>query len=238
MTGPQALWNVWRAALPQDKQIQILATRRMRLWAKALDPDFVHSEHVAHLALELYDGLTSAGLLASPDGTGVRSSLFLAALLHDVGKSKKKKGHHKASLELIKSHGTPLGWTAQDMQRAAIVARFHTGALPTRNHKAMRDLLPPEQKTTIQLAAILRLANALDTEHNGHIRNLRVEKTANGSSRVPSGCVVVTAEGYSQRNATARVVAGERHLLETILHGPVLIKPVKPAMRPGPPDQN
>jgi CHAD domain-containing protein len=237
MTGPQALWNVWRAALPQDKQIQILATRRMKLWAKALDPDSVHSEHVARLALELYDGLTSAGLLASPDGAGVRSSLFLAALLHDVGKSKKKKGHHKASLELIKSHATPLGWTAPDMQRAAIVARFHTGALPTRNHKALRDLLPPEQKTTIQLAAILRLANALDAEHNGLIRSLRVEKTANGSSRVPSGCVVVTAEGYSQRSATARVVAGERHLLETILHRPVLIKPTSPAMRPGPPDR-
>jgi CHAD domain-containing protein/HD superfamily phosphodiesterase len=232
MTGPQALWNVWRAALPQGKQIQVLATRRMKLWAKALDPDFPHSERVARLALELYDGLTSAGLLPSTNGTDARSSLFLAALLHDVGKSKKKKGHHKASVDLIKSHGTPLGWPAEAMQRAAVVARFHCGALPTRSHKALRDLLPPEQKTTIQLAAILRLANAMDAEHNGHIHSLRVDKTANGSGRVPSGCVVVTAEGYSERSATARVVAAERHLLETILHRPVLIKPMKLLMAP------
>ncbi|HKU28585.1 MAG TPA: CHAD domain-containing protein, partial [Candidatus Sulfotelmatobacter sp.] len=42
-TGKDSLWNVWRAGLPQGKQIQEIATRRMKLWAKALDPDFAHS---------------------------------------------------------------------------------------------------------------------------------------------------------------------------------------------------
>ena len=135
-TGPDSLWNVWRAGLPQGKQIQEIATRRMKLWAKALDPDFAHSERVARLALELYDGLNAAGLLGSPDGGAWngdgrdrRGCLYLAALLHDVGKAKGNKGHHKASFELIKAHGTPLGWKAEDMARAAVVARFHGGAL-------------------------------------------------------------------------------------------------------------
>ncbi|MGA9307433.1 MAG: CHAD domain-containing protein, partial [Candidatus Sulfotelmatobacter sp.] len=57
MIGPASLWQVWRAALPQGKQIQALATRRMKLWAHGLDPDFAHSERVASLALQLYDGL-------------------------------------------------------------------------------------------------------------------------------------------------------------------------------------
>ena len=61
--GPDSLWNLWRAGLPQGKQIQKIATLRMKLWAKALDPDFAHSERVARLALELYDGLNAAGLL-------------------------------------------------------------------------------------------------------------------------------------------------------------------------------
>src|SRR5579862_5305496 len=144
-TGPDSLWNVWRAGLPQGKQIQQIATQRMKLWAKALDPDFAHAERVARLALELYDGLRKGGLLpgageGSENGAtdDARSSLYIAALLHDVGKSKGNKAHHKESLELIKKHGTPLGWKAESMARAAVVARFHCGALPTLSHKALR----------------------------------------------------------------------------------------------------
>lgn len=235
MTGPNSLWQVWRAGLPQGKQIQEIATRRMKLWAKALDPDFPHAERVARLALELYDGLASVGLLSSTNGVAAngnsaRDSLQMAALLHDVGKSKGNKGHHKASLELIKAHGAPLGWKAEDMQRSAIVARFHCGALPTRSHKTLRDLLPTEQKITIQLAAILRLANALDVSHDGRIRRVQVEP-GNSKRIAPANCVTVAAEGYSARSDTARAVAAERYLLETLLHRPVLIRPMNMGLR-------
>ena len=66
--GPDSLWDEWRAGLPQGKQIQQIALQRMKLWAKALDPDFAHSERVARLALELYDGLVTRGLLGSGSG--------------------------------------------------------------------------------------------------------------------------------------------------------------------------
>src|SRR5205807_7631087 len=120
-------------------------------------PDFAHSERVSRLVGELYDGLLAAGLIESPNGVDARSSLQIAAMLHDVGKSEGNKGHHKASFELIRNHGNPLGWNPEYLGRAAVVARFHAGALPTRGHKALRDLLPGEQKLTMQLAAILRL---------------------------------------------------------------------------------
>ncbi len=229
MVGPDSLWHVWRAALPQGKQIQALATRRMKLWANGLDPDFPHSERVASLALQLYDGLLATGWQPSVDGISARSSLLAAALLHDVGKSQGQKGHHKTSFDMIRAHGNPLGWKPIELRRSAIVARFHRGALPTRKHKALRDLLPDEQKATVQLAAILRLANALDAEHDGRIRRLRVERDGgNRGSRAQPGCVIVSAEGYLPRSTTARVVAAERHLLEMILHRPILIKRMSP----------
>ena len=248
--GPDSLWNVWRAGLPQGKQIQEIATRRMKLWAKALDPDFAHSERVARLALELYDGLRTAGLLRFPaeatDGAAadVRGSLYVASLLHDVGKSKGNKGHHKASLELIKGHGTPLGWKTEDMTRAAVVARFHAGALPTRSHKALRDLLPDEQKITIQLAAILRLANSFDAAHDGHIRRVKIEnavlsaaerkRRTNGflrkSATLPRNeALVIGAEGFVDGSPTAQAIAAERYLLETVLRRPVVVKAMKSA---------
>jgi len=224
MIGPASLWQVWRAALPQGKQIQALATRRMKLWASSLDPDFPHSERVAALALQLYDGLVVSGWQPSVDGISPRSSLLAAALLHDVGKSKGEKGHHKASFDLIRAHGNPLGWKPADLQRAAIVARFHRGALPSRKHKALRDLLPDEQKGTIQLAAILRLANALDAAHDGHIRRIQIERD---QIRVRgNGALMIAAEGYLPLGSSAQTIAAERHLLETILRRPVVIKPM------------
>jgi len=234
MVGEDSLWQVWRAGLPQGKQIQILATRRMKTWAHRLDPDFAHSERVTRLALELYDGLLAWGWEPSVDRGSARSSLFAAALLHDVGKSEGQKKHQKASFDMIREHGSPLGWNAADLRRAAIVARFHRGNLPTRRHKALRDLLPDEQKATIQLAAILRLANALDATHDGHIRELQVVRTTsskNGFQRKGFGAMpealVIAAQGFRSTSFAAQTVAAERHLLETVLHRPVLVRPAR-----------
>ena len=168
----------------------------------------------------------------------------MAALLHDVGKSQGNKGHHKASMELIKAHSTPLGWNVADMQRAAVVARFHCGALPTPSHKALRDLLPDEQKTTIQLAAILRLANAFDSPHDGKIGRIQIENGKNepginrarrthGLLRKPAlglaknEALVISAEGYTPDSPVAQTIAAERHLLETVLRRPVVVRAMK-----------
>ena len=244
--GPGSLWDVWCAGLPQGRQIQEIATRRMKLWAKALDPDFAHSERVARLALEIYDGLVARGLFAvaksrlglSTNGAGIeaRASLYAAALLHDVGKSKGNKGHHKVSFELIKGHGTPLGWKPETTARAAIVARFHCGALPSRTHKALRDLFPDEQKIVIRLSAILRLANALDSGHDGQIRKVKIENVPAEQKRRSNGflrklpplgkneALAIAAEGYADGTPTAQAIAAERYLLETVLRRPIVVR--------------
>lgn len=245
--GPDSLWNIWRSGLPQGKQIQQIATRRMKLWAKGLDPDFAHAERVARLSLELYDGLIAGGLLgmgaSSGDVDGAddpRASLYASALLHDVGKVSGNKGHHKESFDLIKKHGTPLGWNEENIRRAAIVARFHCGALPSRRHRLLRDLLPQEQKTTILLAAVLRLANALDVAHDGRVRKVRIEnaqsnnhpRRTNGFLRNPAAlgkneALVIAAEGYVEGTPTAQSVAAERYLLESVLRRPIAVRPMK-----------
>jgi CHAD domain-containing protein len=241
--GPGSLWNVWRAGLPRGKQIQQIATRRIKLWAQVLDPDFAHSERVAQLSLQLYDGLLAGHTLRmtpleNGNSNELRSSLYAAALLHDVGKSEGQRGHHKQSQELIQKHGTPLGWNEDDMRRASLVARFHVGPLPARRHKSIRDLLPDEQKSVILLSAILRLANALDSAHDGHIRRLKIENApppspcANGSVRRlvllgKNEALVIAAEGYSQGTTTAQTAAAERYLLETVIRRPVVIRPMK-----------
>src|SRR5271166_680315 len=112
------------------------------------------------------------------------------------------------------------------------------GGLPTRNHKVLRDLLPDEQRITIQLAAIFRLANAFDTAHDGHIRRLKIENISTGKRRTngflrkpaklpPNQALVIEAEGFVTGSATAQAVAAERYLLETVLRRPVVVKAMK-----------
>jgi exopolyphosphatase/pppGpp-phosphohydrolase len=220
----------------------------MKLWASGLDPDFPHAQRVASLALQLYDGLLGLSWQPAVDGSSARRTLLAAALLHDIGKSRGEKDHQKKSVDLIRKHGSPLGWNEADLLRAAIVARFHRGVLPTRKHKLLRDLLPDEQKATIQLAAILRMANAFDVTHDGCVVRLHLQQRQNNGNRLrhtnnrkqsANGLprralalsahepLTIAAEGYSPMGPAAQTIAAERHLLETVLRRPVIVKPVK-----------
>jgi CHAD domain-containing protein len=221
MVGPDALWNVWRAELPQGKQIQAAAMARLRLWASFLDPDFVHSQRVAELARQMFEGLAGFGLAPSSPNQDLRSILSAAALMHDVGRSKHEKGHHKASYRMIGRLDPPLGWTASELQLTASVARFHRGALPQSRHKALQGLAPDQKQIVLHLSGILRLANALDSESSGRIQHLQVE--------AKDSHLLVSASGYAPWTRAAEDIAGASYLLELVLRRPVMIKPLKQA---------
>jgi CHAD domain-containing protein/HD superfamily phosphodiesterase len=221
MVGKSSLWHVWREQLPVGKQIEAAALSRLKLWASFLDPDFKHSIHVGRLALQLYDGLP---LKASPsDPADQRTILHAAALLHDVGLSKHEKGHHKATYSLIRRLRPPLGWNAERMRWVAIVARYHRGALPRAGQKTLLGL-GPERQSLLRLAAVLRLANAFDSERNSRIQRLEVH--------TQKGFLEIAAQGYSSRDDMAEDVAAARHLLETIYRQPVIVKPLRPKPTP------
>ena len=215
MAGKTALWPVWRAALPAGKPIQLLALRRLKLWASLLDPDVKHSSHVARLALQLYDSLP-VKRRARTQIVDERGILRLAALLHDVGMSEGNKGHHKATHRLIRNLKPPLGWSKGEMSTAGIVARYHRGVLPRAGQKALLGLTSHQRLVALKLAGILRLANAFDTDHSGRIQRVEAGQQ--------NGFLVVAAQGYNPRSRTAEAVAAARHLLETVYRCPILVK--------------
>lgn len=221
MVGKGSLWSVWRAQLPRGDEIKAVALQRLMLWASNLDPDFKHSNHVARLALQLYDGLAGNG--AAEPGTDLRGVLRVAALLHDVGRSKHEKGRHKASYRLIRRLASPLGWSRESLRLAGIVARYHRGALPRAGQKALRGLSPGQRQSVLQLAGMLRLADAFDIPRDGRIQRLDV--------RHENGFVVIGARGYSPRDRRAEAIAGARHLLEMIYRRPVIVQPLQMSRR-------
>jgi CHAD domain-containing protein len=216
--GKDSLWQVWRADLPNRKEIESAALLRLKLWASFLDPDFHHSEHVSRLALQLYDGLPKDSKVAASQLQD-RAILHVAALLHDVGRSKDEKGHHKASYRMIRRLTPPLGWQGQDLLTAGIIARFHRGALPSAGQRALADLTPGQRKDVSRLAGILRLANAFDVSRDGRIRRLEV--------KFEKGFLLIAAQGYSPRHPTAETIAAARHLLETVCRCPIMVKPMR-----------
>jgi exopolyphosphatase/guanosine-5'-triphosphate,3'-diphosphate pyrophosphatase len=227
MSGKGSLWQLWRAELPQGKQIEVAGLRRLRRWASYLDPDFKHSDRVAKLALQLYDGLLRNGRFGRPPHSDERRVLQIAALLHDVGRSQGEKRSRKASVKLIRELAPPLGLHKETLNMAGVVARYQSGSLPCPGQKALVGLIHSQRQMLNRLAGILRLAEALDADHSGRINGLAVHELR--------GFVLVIADGYVSRDGLAEKVAGGRHLLEIVLRCPVLVQPllVRRAKRAG-----
>ena len=221
MVGKASLWQVWRAQLPVGKQIESAALSRLKLWASFFDPDFKHSIHVARLALRLYDRLPVKPSSAGSEPRDQRAILQVAALLHEVGRSKKEQGHHRATYKLIERLTPPLGWSKQQMQWVGIVARYHRGALPKVGQKTLIGLAQGQRQSVQKLAGILRLAKAFDAGRNGQIQRLEVQEK--------NGFLEIAAQGYSPHDSSAEGIAAARHLLETVYRKPVMVKTLRAA---------
>jgi CHAD domain-containing protein len=216
MSGKGSLWRVWRAQLPQGKQVEVAALRRMRLWASCLDPDFKHSDHVAKLSLQLYDGLLRNGRFNPSPQADERAILHIAAWVHDVGRSRGERRSRKATVKLIRELVPPLGLSQEILTMAGVVARYHAGPLPRPGQKALMGFIQSQREALNRLAGVIRLAEAFDADHSGRIQGLTVHEH--------HGFVLVVADGYAPRDPVAEKAASARHLLETVLRCPVLVK--------------
>lgn len=123
-----------------------------------------HARQVARLAGRLFD------LTAPVHNLGEREREWLehAALLHDVGYSIHFRRHHKHSQYLI-STSTLDGFDPREIEVIAHVARYHRGARPRSRHESFAALERWQQRTVERLAALLRVANALDRTHAARV---------------------------------------------------------------------
>jgi exopolyphosphatase/guanosine-5'-triphosphate,3'-diphosphate pyrophosphatase len=129
-----------------------------------------HAETVLTLARQLFDQTKDL------HGLGGRARVLLeaAALLHDVGVAVNNDGHHKHSQYLIQSSEI-VGLSDEERQLVALLARYHRKSPPLREHEEFMALRRRERTLVERLAALLRLADALDRQHASVVRGVSVK---------------------------------------------------------------
>jgi exopolyphosphatase/guanosine-5'-triphosphate,3'-diphosphate pyrophosphatase len=140
------------------------AVAMARAFAARLGHHTSHGEQVRRIAASLFTQLQSLHEL--PEDMGV--VLQLAALLHDVGEVVHRQSHHKHSEYLILNGRIP-GLESPHREMVAAICRGHRKSMPDKRHPAFDTLKSSQQKAVSKLAALLRIADALDTDHRQRI---------------------------------------------------------------------
>jgi exopolyphosphatase/guanosine-5'-triphosphate,3'-diphosphate pyrophosphatase len=133
-----------------------------------LDPEPGHARQVRFLARQLFQQLQQLHELDQED----LLLLEAAALLHDTGWSRAPDGsaHHKHSADLVREHR----WQSlapEQVDLVAQTARYHRKALPKATHAPFSALRPALRHKLLSMAALLRVADALDRSHESLVRS-------------------------------------------------------------------
>lgn len=135
-----------------------------------------HTRQVTRFALRFFDRL-SADL-----GLDVRDRQILeaASRLHDVGFASAPGNHVEAGAALVLGEGLP-GFSRRRLERVVAVMLLHSGEYgPMMAHPTV--VAVADRERTLRLAAILRVADALDRGHVQHARLTTLRRTAGGLS--------------------------------------------------------
>ena len=143
--------------------------------ARKYRADRRHAQTVADLATKLFDELQPEHRLAPRQ----RLLLRVAALLHEVGGFVSSRSHHKHSYYLI-ANAEIFGLSREEHELVAHIARYHRRATPQQSHPEYM-MLPRDRRILVsKLAALLRVADALDRGRGQEVRDFRCERQEEG----------------------------------------------------------
>jgi len=140
--------------------------------AELMDEDPPHSVQVARLALELFDATEEQHGL----GDDAREILEAAALLCNVGMFLSHAQHHKHSYYVIRGTDRLTGFNDDEVERIALVARYHRKSDPRPKHPEYAALGDDARREVCVLAGLLREAIGLDRNHAARVASLAVEE--------------------------------------------------------------
>ena len=126
-----------------------------------------HSIHVAELCRSLFAKLQDEHRL-DPRHEII---LYVAALLYEIGLFVSNRSYHKHSMYLIRNSEL-FGLGKTNLLLVALVARYHRRASPLPTHEGYATLDRDHRVAVAKMAAILRIAVALDESRSQRVQEL------------------------------------------------------------------
>ncbi len=155
-------------APPSDARRQALFDYGLEV-GRRYNFDEPHGRTVAWLAKELFHQTQSLHKLDS----SFSLYLELAALLHDIGQFISYNGHHKHTYYLL-TNAPFVGLLPREQQLVASIARYHRKSPPKPQHPSFSALDFQDREPVRKLSAILRVADALDRQHQSCVQEISV----------------------------------------------------------------
>ena len=146
--------------------------RSARILAERYQSDASHGEHVGKLCEHFLTNLQDLHNLTAHDAL----LLQVAAILHEVGTYVSPRAHHKHS-EYIILNSEIFGLDRLDVTIVALVSRYHRHSGPKLDHPSYAALSTEDRIRVCKLAAILRVADALERTHAQRISKIEILRT-------------------------------------------------------------
>jgi exopolyphosphatase/guanosine-5'-triphosphate,3'-diphosphate pyrophosphatase len=173
--------------------------------------DEPHARHVAELSRLLFQALRDEHKLDHRHAI----ILYVAALLHEIGFYVSQQSHHKHSLYLIKNSEL-FGLSRRDILLAALVARYYRRASPQPSHEGYSSLTRDERVAVSKMAAILRVAVALDDS--------RSQRIADFTCTREQGRIVITVPQVKDLSLEQLALRQHSSLFDATFGVPVLLR--------------
>jgi exopolyphosphatase / guanosine-5'-triphosphate,3'-diphosphate pyrophosphatase len=182
--------------------------------------DEQHGIAVSRLALQIFD---QSRQIHGLDGES-RMMLEVASLLHDIGQYVGVSNHHKHTFYLLQA-GPIIGLSPAQIEIIANVARYHRKSPPRLEHEQFKSLSPKQRKVVSTLAAILRVADAIDRQHADCVQTVNLTfKRQKVTLRLRGGGDLLLAKwALAKRSDLFEKIFGE-----VVIEEPPLRRPARP----------
>ena len=208
-----------REGLLQDMAIRDVWTANFRSQiirsaiqlGRRFDFDEQHARHTAMLSRKLFAELQDEHQLEPR----MELILYLAALLHEIGLYINTRSNHKHAMYLIRNSEL-FGLSRRDVLLVALVVRYHRRSSPQPQHDGYSTLDRASRVAVSKLAAMLRVAVALDDSRSQRISDIQC--------RIAKQRLIVNATGIEDVSLEQLALRQNGGLFEEIFGLPVQIR--------------
>jgi CHAD domain-containing protein len=219
--GKTSIWNKWRHALPHGERLEEASLARLRATARAAQSSPRNAARVARISIRIFDLLRRAKVMPVFGDANMQRNLRAAALLHAVGRDQKHP--RKAARKFLLGMNVPPRWTREDWELVAWAVRFHRGAEPTMNDGKFAQLNTSQQENIRVLAGVIRLGRVLHKSGVDSPKGFKIENSADAIT-------LLVPQLADNLEIAARLAAG-KHLLETVLGKPLVVRAAEKAAK-------